>query len=677
MRPRGWQVALCRVVSSTQGHEDRDTFLLADTAGDVTTPGKVFGQHDVSRPKDPLRAVAYFDLSLAPQGDDELPGGRMVPLLIQGPFGLSKEDAARLHQVRPPLAHAERFEIDIDIFEMRLAVSSRVKTRCLHDVSFEVLRRYVILPERPRQAPTVSDFFGGRNGGRPDCMAADRSLEGFSDIGVGSDFCPKLFRPQSIIHSMARLHRWRKTKIVCTIGPATASEGMIRKLIEAGMDVARLNLSHGTLTEHAQYVDNVRRLSRSVGVEVAVLLDLPGPKHRIGKLAGGSVLLRKGAETVLTERQVAGDSSLLPVTLPDLVRGLRPGQTILLDDGALQIKALSVKGADVVGRVMVGGVLMEGKGVVVQGMPIAKPFLTDSLRGMIGFAVSQRPDYVALSFVTTPDDVLQVKRVLSERGADIPIISKIERREAVKAFDAILEASDAIMVARGDLGVEMPLEQVPLLQKEFIRKCNRAGKPVITATEMLQSMVSSPRPVRAEASDVANAIFDGTDAVMLSAETSVGKYPVQAVQMMDRISNETEKVLPYDLTLSQRRDWAGAVVGDLIGYDACLTAQKLGAKAIVAFTQSGTTAARVAKYRPRPVILAVTPVDICGRLVLYWGVHPFKRDIPESANGLFSVASTLAKDSGIAKPGDLIVVTGGIPLGQSGSTNLLKVEKVS
>ncbi len=310
-------------------------------------------------------------------------------------------------------------------------------------------------------------------------------------------------------------------------------------------------------------------------------------------------------------------------------------------------------------------------------MPISTPFLTDALRQFVEFAVAQNPDYIALSFVTRPDDVTQVKDIIGRLGADTPIVSKIERQEAVKAFDAILDASDAIMVARGDLGVELPLERVPLLQKQFIRKCNRAAKPVITATEMLQSMVSAPRPIRAEVSDVANAIFDGTDAIMLSAETSIGKYPVQAVAMMDRISRETEKDLPYELLLAERRDWPSAVVGELIGYDACLTAQRLGAKAIVAFTQSGTTAARVSKYRPGPPILAVTPVDICGRLELWWGVHPFNRDIPDSAFGLFTVASDLAKETGIAKPGDLIVVTGGVPLGQSGTTNLLKVERIT
>lgn len=470
--------------------------------------------------------------------------------------------------------------------------------------------------------------------------------------------------------------RWRRTKIVCTIGPATSSEATIRKLIHAGMDVARLNMSHGTLEEHARYIRIVRKLSHQLGVEVATLLDLPGPKYRIGKLEGGSVELRNGARVTFTDRAVEGNASLLPVTLPNLSEGLSSGQTMLLDDGALQVKVLSVDGREVQGRVVVGGTLVEGKGVVVPGMPITTPFLTDDLRELVGFAVNEAPDYIALSFVTKAQDVTEIRGILKQQGADIPLVSKIERREALKAFDSILEASDAIMVARGDLGVEIPLERVPLAQKEMIRKCNRAGKPVITATEMLQSMVSSPRPVRAETSDVANAIFDGTDAVMLSAETSIGKYPVQAVNMMDRIARETEKDLPYDLWLSERRKWANLSTEELIAYNACVTAESLGARAIVAFTQSGSTAGRVSKYRPRPVILAVTPTDICGRLVLHWGVYPYERQVPGDTSGLFDTASSLAKQVKLAKPGDLVVVTGGIPLGQAGSTNMLKVETI-
>lgn len=470
---------------------------------------------------------------------------------------------------------------------------------------------------------------------------------------------------------------FRRTKIVCTIGPATSSERMIRKLILSGMDVARLNMSHGTEEEHAGYIEKVRRLSRSTGNEVSVLLDLPGPKHRVGKLAGGKVRLRKGATVTFTERQVEGTPDLLPVTVPGLSEGIRPGQKILLDDGAMQVRVTGKQGADIVGRVLVGGMLVQGRGVVVPGMPTAAPFVTDQLRRLLGFAARYRPDYIALSFVSDAEEVRSVRNILKESGADIPLISKIERREALRAFDGILEASDGIMVARGDLGVEIPLERVPLVQKQLIAKCNRVGKPVITATEMLQSMVSSLRPVRAETSDIANAIFDGTDAVMLSAETSIGRYPAQAVAMMDRISRETEKELPYETALMERRVWVQAVTEEMIAYNACLTAQSLSAKAIVAFTQSGSTARRVSKYRPRQPIIAVTPCDITGALALMWGVYPLRRSVTTSTTELFETASRVARELGFAETGDLIVVTGGIPFGESGTTNLLKVERLS
>ena len=310
-------------------------------------------------------------------------------------------------------------------------------------------------------------------------------------------------------------------------------------------------------------------------------------------------------------------------------------------------------------------------------MPDTVPFLSDELHRLLLFAAKQKPDYIALSFVSRPQDVTDVRHILRDSGADIPLLSKIERQDALKAFDKILTVSDGIMVARGDLGVEIPLEQVPIAQKRIIRKCNRVGKPVITATEMLQSMVSSLRPVRAEVTDIANAIYDGTDAVMLSAETSIGKYPVQAVKMMDRICKETEKDLPYESALSERKTWVDSATEELISYNACVTAHNLSAKAIVAFTQSGSTARRVSKYRPRPYILAITPNDICGRLVLFWGVYPIRGGVTASTTELFATASRCAREAGLAKPGDLIVVTGGIPFGETGTTNLLKVETVS
>ncbi len=311
------------------------------------------------------------------------------------------------------------------------------------------------------------------------------------------------------------------------------------------------------------------------------------------------------------------------------------------------------------------------------GRHVSAPFITAAMKQDILFAIKQRPDYLALSFVSDAEDIHKVKKLLQENGADIPVVSKIERVEAVKNLDSILAVSDAIMVARGDLGVEMPLEKVPLVQKEIIRKCNRAGKPVITATEMLESMVNSNRPTRAETTDVANAIFDGTDAVMLSAETAIGKYPLAAVAMMARIAREAEKKLPYEQMLTERGSWIEPETDELISYNACHTARRLKAAAIVAYTQSGSTARRVSRFRPQMPVVALTPSGaVYGRLVLCWGVFPIKVPMPTTVDEMFTTAANVTKDCGLVKTGDLIVITGGIPPGQAGTTNMLKVEKI-
>jgi pyruvate kinase len=338
---------------------------------------------------------------------------------------------------------------------------------------------------------------------------------------------------------------------------------------------------------------------------------------------------------------------------------------------------LEIKGTEVKCRVIVGGSLTEKRGLAVPGMRSSAPFITESLRAHLLFALKEQPDFLALSFVGTAEDVTNVKAILREEARDIPLVVKIERVQAVHNFDRILAVSDGIMVARGDLGVDIPLERVPLVQKEIIRKCNQAGKPVITATEMLESMVDSARPTRAETTDVANAILDGTDAVMLSAETAIGKYPVQAVRMMARIAEETEEALPYDQMLTERAIWLEPETSELISYNACYTAHTLGAAAIVAYTRSGSTAGRVSKYRPRAPILALTPSRIVsGRLLLRWGVYPFETTELSSVDELFDIGARLTRDLGVVRPGGLIVITGGIPLGEPGSTNLLKVQMV-
>jgi pyruvate kinase len=470
----------------------------------------------------------------------------------------------------------------------------------------------------------------------------------------------------------------RRTKIVCTIGPASSSSTVIERLIRAGMNVARLNLSHGTPRDHALVMATVRHAAQRLGVPVAVLMDLPGPKYRTGPLKRGSVVLKRGACVVLTTRPVEGDGQEVPVNLPTLPRDVRVGDSVLLDDGAMQLKVEYTSATDVVCRVVIGGTLTSGRGVVVPGMRISGSFLTARLREHLEFAVAHQPDYLALSFVSQAQDIEQVRNLLQERGADLPIISKIERGQALSHLEEILHASDGIMVARGDLGVDIPLEQLPIVQKDIIRRCNRLDKPVITATQMLESMVTAARPTRAEVTDVANAIFDGTDAVMLSAETSIGKHPVQAVAMMAKIASTADGHLPYERILQERGLALVQQIDAAISYDACRTAHQLGAKAIIAFTQSGSTARRVSKCHPMVPILALTSSELVSRrLQLCWGVQVWQVAAPSSVDTLFDIGAELPKSLGLAKAGDLVVITAGLPLGVTGTTNLLKVERIA
>jgi pyruvate kinase len=478
---------------------------------------------------------------------------------------------------------------------------------------------------------------------------------------------------------MPHKRHWnQRTKIVCTLGPASSTPAMIERLIRAGMNVARLNLSHGRPSEHSRYIRELREIDRRLETTTAILMDLPGPKYRTGAMKNPSEILKAGTEVTLTTDSIQGDAAVIPINFHNLYRDVKIGSTILVDDGAMRLKVTDIRNSDVICRVMVGGVLTPGRGVVVPGVHVSEPFLTVALKENIDFALGQKPDYLALSFVSGPEDVEQVRAILKSRGSSIPLISKIERKEAVKKIDRILSVSDGIMVARGDLGVEIPLKEVPLFQKEIIRKCNIAGKAVITATQMLESMINAARPTRAEVTDVANAILDGTDAIMLSAETSVGKYPVQAVKMMYDIAVETERNLSYELLLRDRARWLEHKTDELISYNACHTAYWIKASAIVAYTQSGSTARRVSKYRSQIPVIAITPDrEIAGRLVLYWGVQTFQIDNPENVDELFTRAADLAKELGIAKAGDRIVITGGIPLGKSGSTNMLKVQEIT
>ena len=469
----------------------------------------------------------------------------------------------------------------------------------------------------------------------------------------------------------------RRTKIVCTIGPSTSSAPSMKELLQAGMDVARVNFSHGTHKEHASHITALRKVAKQVGLPVAVMQDLPGPKNRTGKLKRGVVELKDNAKLVLTTREVLGDEHQVSVGLPDLPKNVKPGDTIFLNDGAIKLEVLDTSNTDVSCQVVAGGRLAEDKGINIPGMTQTTPSMTEEDWKHLSFGLKHNVDFVALSFVSRAEDVLRVKRFLQQKKATTPLIAKIERREALDNLDEILEAADGAMVARGDLGIEVPIQKVPIAQKRIIQKCNRLGKPVIVATQMLESMVNSPSPTRAEVSDIANAIFDGTDALMLSEETAVGDYPKEAVSMMAQIALEAEAALPHEEILASKGRDIQPETDDAISYAACHTAHQLGAVAIIAFTSSGSTARRVAKYRPQVPILAITPSQTTQRqLALSWGVRTFQ--IPEASRiaDLFTRGAAVAKKAGLAHDGDLVVITGGVPIGLSGSTNLLKVERV-
>ncbi len=470
---------------------------------------------------------------------------------------------------------------------------------------------------------------------------------------------------------------YRRTKIVCTIGPSSSSADTIREMLNAGMDVARINFSHGSHKEHATMIRTLRRVARQAGFPLAIMQDLPGPKNRTGKLKNGAIELKEGSKFTLTTKQLLGNEHIVSVGLPELPRKVKPRDAVYLDDGDIELEVIDTTDTDVTCIVVSGGRLGEEKGINVPGIDWDAPAITEEDWEHLRFGMKYEVDFVALSFIEEATDVRKVKEFLRQ-GSNIPaVIAKIERRQALDNLDEILEAADGTMVARGDLGIEIPLPRVPVVQKEIIKKCNRLGKPVIVATQMLESMVSSPRPTRAEVTDVANAIFDGADAVMLSEETAIGDYPIESVSMMAQIALEAEAALPHEeILLSKGRD-VQPKTDDAISYAACHTAHQLGAAAIVAFTSSGSTARRVSRYRPRAPILAITPNRATQRqLSLSWGVRAFHFPEPSRLTVLFARGARLAKRTGVAGKGDIVVITGGVPIGVPGSTNLLKVEKV-
>nr|WP_297200484.1 pyruvate kinase [Thermanaeromonas sp.] len=469
--------------------------------------------------------------------------------------------------------------------------------------------------------------------------------------------------------------RHRRTKIVCTLGPASERVEVLTQMIRAGMNVARFNFSHGTWDEHGARMEAVKKAAAQVGARVALLLDTKGPEIRLGRVKPG-VVLQDGREVVLTTEDVEGDEERLPVTLPDLPRDVQPGQQILLDDGMIELEVLAKGSTEVRCLVKHGGEISSHKGVNIPGVVLNLPALTDKDVADIEFGLKQGIDFLALSFVRTAQDVLEAKRLLEEHKARVGVIAKIENRIGVENIDEIIEVADGVMVARGDLGVEIPVEEVPLVQKMIIKKCNRAGKPVITATQMLESMVRNPRPTRAEVADVANAILDGTDAVMLSAETAVGRYPVEAVATMARIARRAEESLPHEEIL--RREGVGErTATDAISHASCTIALQLGAKAIITPTASGATARRVARYRPPAPILATSANEkVLNQLCLVWGVEPLLVERTEGTDEMVNAAVSAAVRSGQVQEGDLVVITAGVPANVPGTTNLLKVHIV-
>jgi pyruvate kinase len=472
---------------------------------------------------------------------------------------------------------------------------------------------------------------------------------------------------------------FRRTKIVATVGPASESEAMLLALMEAGADVFRLNFSHGDQASKVVLIQRIRELSRRRQRAVAILGDLQGPKIRTGLMEGGALELVAGEEVTITTREVWGADRLIPTTFRELPRDVRCGDQILLDDGLMELEVLEVAGEEVHCRVLVGGVLKDRKGINLPGTAVSAPALTDKDREDLAFCLREGVDWVALSFVRSVADVLELKDLILQQKGDLKVIAKIEKPQAVDDFDAILEAADGIMVARGDLGVEMSPEKVPLIQKMIIRKCNEAGKPVITATQMLESMIEHPRPTRAETSDVANAILDGTDAVMLSAETASGKYPVEAVSLMVRVARDVEgdpvlkeKVFhPIPEVLGYRR------LSEAISQAACRVAENVGAAAILAFTQTGSTAAMVAKYRPVLPIYAVTPSQsVRRRLALYAGVRSLRVDIEGDTEAQIRSVEEAVLAATDLKKGDVVVITMGSPVSAPGTTNLMKVHRL-
>ncbi len=470
----------------------------------------------------------------------------------------------------------------------------------------------------------------------------------------------------------------RKTKIVCTLGPATDNEEVLRQMMLEGMNVARCNFSHATYDEHKKRMDMIKKLRKEVGQPVAILLDTKGPEVRVKNFKDGRVTLEEGQLFTLTADEVEGTKDKVSVTYNRLYEDLEVGMRVLIDDGLIEMTVEQVDRTNIVCRVINGGVVSNHKGVNVPDVDLSMPYISDKDREDILFGISQDVDFIAASFVQKKEDILQLRRLLEKNGgSDIKIIAKIENAQGVTNIDDIIEVSDGIMVARGDMGVEIPYEEVPVIQKKIIKKVYRTDKQVITATQMLESMIKNPRPTRAETTDVANAVYDGTSAIMLSGETAAGAYPVEAVKTMVRIAERTEQDVDYRKRFYQSARETDTDITNAICHASCTTALDLNAKAIVTVTKSGTSARMLSKYRPESdIISCATTEKVCRQLSLTWGVTPIVIKEEKEVFHLFDKAIQAAVKMKLLGAGDLTVITSGVPIGVSGTTNMMKVQVV-
>lgn len=470
----------------------------------------------------------------------------------------------------------------------------------------------------------------------------------------------------------------KKTKIVCTIGPSTDDDNILREMMKNGMDVARFNFSHSEHDVHKKRFEQVCRLRDELGLNIATLLDTKGPEVRLKTFEKGSVVINDGDSFTLTTRDVQGDETICSITFGNLPKDISVGTSILIDDGAIELCAQSVNSTDIVCKVVRGGKISDHKGINVPDVNLSMPYISDADMKDLEFGAKMGFDYIAASFVRTGADVIYLRKFTQSLGWFNPrIIAKIENAQGVENIDEILQAADGIMVARGDMGVEIPFEKIPAIQKELIKKAYNAGKNVITATQMLESMISNARPTRAEITDVANAIYDGSSAIMLSGETAAGKYPVEAVKTMSRIAETTEGAIDYIGRFKKHADDLDPTITDAIAHASVTTAHDLKAAAILTVTKSGGTARTLSKFRPNcPIIALTTDETTCHQLSLSWGIESGLMDEKDNTDQLIEHAIQVSLQKGYLKKGDLVVVTAGVPLGISGTTNLLKVERV-